>query len=217
MVKAEVAKAVDAMKVVVSEALAAMTEKALRSVGPWKALPWRLPLERCKDLLHMVPDATPMLCKYILEKGSTDIVGLAHDVGRHTPQYAHILGDGRMNAALARKHLLEWPSRTALTQMTVKLQGCIRDHARLHGRWNLSPSITSDPDFGDNMVAANTLSDTAKRAIITIAALSALLESTQGEKQQKCRAILDRKRDDLPPTLVAQLERAVADKNTDTS
>lgn len=176
-------------------------------VQPWSSLAWVISPAQCKDFLLATRNIMPTVCKSFVMKGTDAIANLSQEVAQSTPQYSHIISDAKYNPTLAQKSLLGWPSRQLLSETTVKLHKAMRDLARAHAEMNLTPSLTDDPLFKDTLDAAMQAFEIGRKAIVTIAALSVLLEKHGAGQAQAAADLLENKRSLISLSLVRDLEK----------
>jgi hypothetical protein len=104
------------------------------------------------------------------------------EVVKVTPKYDHIISDDRFVVALAKKHILGWPSRSQLNDSTVALHRAIADASRIYTTLVPGNTLTEDDQFKAFMQVATSALTDGMHAVTVIAALSILFEQ-EGEDQ----------------------------------
>ena len=171
-------------------------------------VPWQVPLEACRLWLVGVQAVLPAMCKWFMLRMAESLSRLADEAQAATPRYDHIVSHGRFHPGLAKKQLLQWPSRDALNEKTLALFNSISDVSRVHTTWALQPALLDDPELQDTMGPSAAVFDAAKSAITLIAALNVLFELSGKEKMTQAAALLEKKKDALPRSVVVELQKA---------
>jgi hypothetical protein len=170
---------------------------------------WVMPVILCKKWLERVKAVTPAICKFFVLRSTEALSELSSEVQACTPTYGHIVSDTSYHATLARKQILKWPSRETLNIKTVSLFNVLADLVRVHTSWALQPTIKEDVDCKEVVVSAHCVFDTAKTAITLVAALAVLMENTGDDRITKATNLLQAKKDALPKTVVAELQKVI--------
>ena len=203
--KAEVSTAVSFVKSTLNLTLAEIGEVA--QLPPFQAAPWSSSVAQCKRWLLLVKELLPEMCRRLLLQCLESTLALALEVQKVTPRFDHILSDKAFNRALAKKHLLAWPSRAVLSEKTILLFNSLADLSRLHTQWSLSPGLQEDVATKEAVDTSESLFATAKVAITVIAAVNVVLELSGQEQADQARNLVDSKGKVLPAMLLHALEK----------
>ena len=177
---------------------------------------WIFPLASAKAWLEQALGIVPVMAKHLVVEALASTVSVAHDLAKVTPPWSTVVTDEKVNKNLARKGLLQWPSRDRLNNLSVLLFHCTADVARLHTTWSLQPDLGVDPDTKDDVDLSQGIWKEAVKAITMIACVNTLYELTGDEKINKAKELLAKKRSVMPKALLAEMEKAAAEKPTKT-
>ena len=153
----------------------------------------------------------PRVCRHFLVKLVDYCVLISEEVSKVTPRTEHVVSGDKLSEALARKHILGWPSRDVLSTKTVVLFNSTRAVSRLHAHWGLSPALDQDPDFSEALTAGKLVFMQAKETITIIAALNVILELKGSEQQTQAAALATSRSQQLPAAIMSRL-KAIIDK-----
>ena len=148
-----------------------------------------IPAAKCVLWLRGLKAVLSQLCRATVKVAVAGTSALAVDVEKHTPRYSHIVSNDSINMSLARKHLLGWASREALSETSIRMFHCIAGCSRIYTQWALGTVLEDDAEFCDEVKSNQLILDVAKAAITTIAAISVIAEMS-GEAQKSDAAKL---------------------------
>lgn len=132
----------------------------------------------------------------------------AGELQKGTPQYDHICSDEHVHAGLAKKHLLQCPSRAGLGEKCVQLHNLLVEASRLHSEWGMEPAPGQPGCFWqEEMSAASSIFEAAKKTMTVIAAISAVQETAGADRVAATTTLLKAKKDVLPKSLVRELQK----------
>ena len=132
---------------------------------------------------------------------------VASDVQRFTPKWDHLVTDERVNMTLAKKGLLQCPSRQELNEKSVLLFHCIADTSRLYTHWGLMPEISGDSDFKEDLDLANGIWTAAVKAITMIACVNTFVNLKGEEQATSSAGLIKKKSSIIPAALLAELQK----------
>lgn len=148
----------------------------------------------------------PTITKYFLLK----VLGHTRDVSMRvhsfTPKIDHICSSEKFVPTLAKKSLLQWPSRAQLNEKTVQLFHILSSISRLATQFGLG-DLKVDADLRDDISEAQGIFDAARTAMTAIAATNILTEVRGDDQKAKAQQLLAQKRDQLSKCFLVELER----------
>jgi hypothetical protein len=177
----------------------------------WDTMSWLMPLRYCLPWLQRLRACMPRVCRHFLVKLVDYCALISEEVSKVTPRTEHVVSGDKLSEALARKHILGWPSRDVLSTKTVVLFNSTRAVSRLHAHWGLSPALDQDPDFSEALTAGKLVFMQAKETITIIAALNVILELKGSEQQTQAAALATSRSQQLPAAIMSRL-KAIIDK-----
>lgn len=184
------------------------TLKAAQVPESIQAIKWRSPaLVTSQVWFQAVSDFMPALATHIITNLIPSTRELAMAVRGFTPKTAHLASGEKFAVSLARKSLLNWPSRQQLNEKTKALFSNLAHLSRLHTQWCIAGSLKENELWKDDMDEAHGIFDDAKSAMTTIAAVNIIAELKGDEQKERAADMLQKQRLSLPKNIVAELER----------
>ena len=198
------------------ESAAKLTAKPPQNAG---GHPWHLDAVALQPWFAMARQAFEAQAAKVY-KNCVQLAGaLAKEVEDATPRYAHVF-QKKLNAALAKKVLLNNPSRKTLGSKTVALHGRLALAMQVRTRWMAAaaavapnaPSGTAvaEPDEAEDvdpdLQAAKTIFDAAKTAVSVTTACSVLFEQTGTNQQAEKVKLMSKARPEFAVCLQQALD-----------
>ncbi len=134
-----------------------------------------------------------------------DSYALAESVSKYTPVSTHVVTDKSYHPKLARKFLLCTRTDDKLSLETVALSHSMRAVQCLHFDWRLEPPFEQDPEFAEKRAYCQSTFTEAKKALVIIAAVVLIEESSGDKGKLAATALLAKRKDQLPATIVERL------------
>ena len=186
--KVEVERAISWMRVTMLSELDWMKSVSEDDVVKLDSYSLVVPFTKYSIWMRGFEQLLPLLCRTTVKILVSATSTLAGDVDKCTPGHNHIVMEDRINIPLAKKNLLGWNRRDALTTSSVNLFHCMAACSRLYEEWGVGRSkIEEDPDFEDATISNLSVFGSAKQAVSIIAALNVICD-LQGQ-QQKASAV----------------------------
>lgn len=172
-------------------------------------LPCVIPPERLLEWSKAASSVIPLVKKAVVTCIVENSYDLAQRVTKLTPQYAHIAGPKDYHPKLSKKHLAGYSGKDQLSEGSVMLCQALMHATELHRAWGMSPPLSDDPDYSEQLKSANSAYQEAKKALVVIAAATILeCSAREDARKQQASSILSRKKQ-LPTSMVVALERIV--------
>ncbi len=132
-------------------------------------------------------------------------------VEKMTPKYDHYLNDDHFAKNLVTRHLLK--GADSLAKESVALYQCIFQVGKLQSKFEVE---RLEDVHKESLQAANSIFMAGKRAVTVQTACRVVLQKSGEQQMHEARKLLDKKRADLPKSLVEQLEWCISPtkKNT---
>lgn len=176
--------------------------------GHLMGAPWRSSaMASSKAWFSAVVAIVPPLAKFMLTKILAPARELSMSVHSFTPKFDHVVNSDKFSLGLARRSLLNWPSRSQLNERTIQLFHMLSALSRLHIQWGLEGNFREDPDMREDLDEAYNTFGRAREAITAIAAVNILAEMHGDEQRAKAQDLLMKKREQLSKLLQAELEK----------
>lgn len=122
-----------------------------------------------------------------------------------TPCTTAYLSDTRYLKAAVKKHLLDWTGRDAYGNDTVALYTTLTSLATTHKKFNLTPSLQEDAEWGPTVLAAEAAYTQAKTTLLVIACAN-VIQQLNGQAARDAAVKLLPKLDDVPGQMRAEME-----------
>ena len=149
-------------------------------------------------------------CFDVLHKVLSSIEVLSLEVEKVTPRHEHILSSDKFSKPLATRHLLQWPSRPALSDKTMRLFQSLAHLQRLQTQWVVAPTLDDTASTKDVLLAIRGGFNAAKASMTIIAAVDVVLEKKGDEQIQQAIILTAAKKDVIPEALFRALEAIVS-------
>eukprot|EP00972_Heterocapsa_arctica_P116342 16452378-Heterocapsa_arctica.AAC.2 len=156
----------------------------------------------------MAKKAVQSLCGEIHKRCLEATASWATDLAAMIPMYEQIMSKDKINAAMAKKFVLQSPHRATLSDKTVGLFSNIATASRMQSEWGLPPFPDDSP--GLDLEVAKNIFDTAKAALTVLAALKIIYELKGAPQREQCEAFLAKKRPELPALLAEELGKLIS-------
>ena len=204
--KTEVVQAVSSMKHTVNLMRSRFDQNHWGEIARFAPIRWHAPVGQARRWFDEAHEFLPLLCKQLLVFSACACSRLSVEVAALTPKYDHCVNDDVFVENVARRQLLNWPSRDSLGTSSITLFHALADISRLHTSWNLSPPIADDDDLSAT-VSDQRIFAQAKRALTVIAAVSTILEQAGKAQVHSASSLLSRQVEELPKSLVDRLKK----------
>lgn len=124
------------------------------------------------------------------------------------PKYSHAVNDTAYSRRLAAKLLLENPAREQISAECASLHTMIANASGLYATFGLGSKLEEDDNFGDPLVAATSVFQSAKACVSVIAAVN-VVQKLEGDQQRRSAEVILGKPgvvSALPAALLAELQ-----------
>lgn len=163
--------------------------------------------QRVVEWVTIVQGALPAISRHILGALVMDIGQLSGEVTGATPRLEHVILPTTYHVSLAKKHVLGWPSRAKLSDLCIQLFRALSVAKKKQEAWSVTPTLQDDPTTKDVIVMAESVLESAKHAVLVIAALNVIHEMSGKLQLQKATELLQTRKAKLPKSLIAPLEK----------
>lgn len=205
--KPEVEQVATVARTTINQTLKLFKDRHYGDTARWASIPFHLPIAQGRQWFEGASSVVVTMCMRLIGFSVKACDRLAAELTTHIPKYSHIVTDDHFNEKLARRQLLEWPSREALCQVSTSLFHSIAGVSRLHTTWNITPALAEITDFASIADNQNTFA-AARKSLVVIAAVSLVLEvGDAGRQHQQAQHLLAKNGDDLPRSLKARVAK----------
>jgi len=179
---------------------------ACEAADQTSTLPWLLTVQQAKSWCAAVSIALVQIKRAAFAQCVADVNDLSEQLVKHTPKFGHCVNDATYVKTLAKRHLLECPTKDKLGTETVELWKSLQQLQQLHSGFGLEPPLREDPTCREVVENADTAFSHAKQCVAVMAACNVIQELAGPEKYIHAKQLLDTKRGVLPKTVVTELE-----------
>lgn len=206
-VKSEAAFAMGFAKTTSAKLLGILSDCVLRSGRSLGHLPFAVGATTMSEWLKCINGLLPKVGRVLLVKLLDQLGTLSLEVQKVTPRHENVLGEAHFSLPLAKKHLLNWPSRGLLSTKLKALFGGIADLQRMQTEWTLAPTLQDCPSTRDQVTSVNMIYENGKLSVTIIAAVNVIAELSGQNQKDSADRLLQSKRGILPAALIEQLEK----------
>jgi hypothetical protein len=146
--------------------------------------------------------AVPALCKQVYLGIVKVITDLERTVSSIIPKYEHLISDTTLNKQLGRQRFVPWAHQARLTECTTDLFRAVVSLGKMKEKFGVECSEEDDEIVA---VFSNTYRK-AKVFLVVTVALRVITSPITDAIKAEAQTLLERRKDLLPKTLVAELE-----------
>ena len=154
-------------------------------------------------------EAASAVCRFSVEVLLKSALAESAELQKVVPSYSHIVDDKKFDKVGAKKYLLGFEGRDALSLKSTSTHSLMKEIGRVHKAWGLQPEIENDEQFRDDYKHIFGIYTSAKKALTVIAATKTVTVLT-GKDQKTNAAFLHTKMEsDLPKALHTALSKLI--------
>ena len=144
------------------------------------------------------------MCRKVIVTAVEELVAPSNSVMKAVPAYDHVFSAPKLNLKTAATFLVSWPAKKALGVGCIALEKAMREASKAYTTWSLGASpmtLRDDPELADAVRQVEDSFLCAKKALVTIAGVNCLANTSGIERLNKRDQLLE-KADLLPKLLV---------------
>ena len=110
---------------------------------------------------------------------------------------------------MAAKHLVNWPSKKTLGVGCIALESALKATSKAYQEWGLPGTLGCCAWASEDVACAEANYRTAKKALVTTAAVNCLANMTGAQKLEKRDQLMQKQEEFLPELLIKALSAAL--------
>ena len=114
------------------------------------------------------------MCGKVMVSAVGQLLNESMSLIKVVPSYDHLMNGSKLNASLAAKHLVGWPSKKAFGVGCIAIEKAIKDASKAHTSWRFDGSLKDDSSYAEAINQVNDNYLTSKKALATIVGVSCL-------------------------------------------
>ena len=189
----------------ISEALNLSEGEAPAGGSSVEIVPWTFPVDKFAHWVSSAQVAYRRLCADVMAAVVKDLQSCAVELQGVVPSYESYFSP-TLKLEAAAKLLVQWPSKKALGAGCIALESAIKDASKAFTTWGMEGTLSSDPQFADQMDEVEATYRKAKSALMAIAGVNCIV-NTPKEKRRALRDMVVKQHEFLPQTLLQHLRR----------